>query len=147
MYVISSMLSILDVYSAFSFFDLICKVCKRHSSLVFSISWYCIVTEIKVCEIPPEWWGHKLGFVSGGLLGAESKRKRACVSENTNRTERTAFHEDDQEKLYHLVQVWILSCHPIFFLEKYNFPLMPDYCYVLVHTMQLNIKIVIIDAQ
>ncbi|XP_028774795.1 G patch domain-containing protein 4 isoform X2 [Neltuma alba] len=62
------------------------------------------VEEIKVCDIPPDWWGHKFGFVSGGLLGAESRRKRVCVSETTNSTERTAFHEDDQEKLYKLVQ-------------------------------------------
>ncbi|KAL8200936.1 hypothetical protein R6Q57_012275, partial [Mikania cordata] len=53
-------------------------------------------------EISPEWWGSKLGFVSGGLLGAQSKRKKCLTSHSCNK--RTAFHEDDQENLYKLVQ-------------------------------------------
>lgn len=52
-------------------------------------------------DISPDWWGFKYGFVSGGLLGAESRRKL----KNVNPQERTAFHEDDQENLYKLVQV------------------------------------------
>ncbi|XP_054824187.1 G-patch domain-containing protein 1 [Prosopis cineraria] len=67
-------------------------------------SQYFQVEESKVCTIPPEWWGYKFGFVSGGLLGAESGRKKLCTSEDTSSFERTAFHEDDQEKLYSLVQ-------------------------------------------
>ncbi|GMN31914.1 hypothetical protein TIFTF001_003464 [Ficus carica] len=51
-------------------------------------------------DISPDWWGFKYGFVSGGLLGAESRRKL----KNVNPQERTAFHEDDQENLYKLVQ-------------------------------------------
>ncbi|XP_062074428.1 G-patch domain-containing protein 1 [Humulus lupulus] len=51
-------------------------------------------------EISPDWWGFKLGFISGGFLGAESRRK--LQSENSKA--RTAFHEDDQENLYNLVQ-------------------------------------------
>ncbi|KAK4389246.1 G-patch domain-containing protein 1 [Sesamum angolense] len=47
----------------------------------------------------PEWWGYKLGFVTGGLLGAESRRKKSLLS-----NERTTFNEDDQENLYKLVQ-------------------------------------------
>ncbi|KAI9108416.1 hypothetical protein K1719_020607 [Acacia pycnantha] len=62
------------------------------------------VEESIVCNIPPDWWGHKFGFVSGGLLGAGSRKNRVCISKNSNGTERTAFHEDDQEKLYKLVQ-------------------------------------------
>ncbi|KAD3641367.1 hypothetical protein E3N88_30591 [Mikania micrantha] len=53
-------------------------------------------------EISPEWWGNKFGFVSGGLLGAQSKRKKCLTSHSCNK--RTAFHEDDQENLYKLVQ-------------------------------------------
>ncbi|XP_076898709.1 G-patch domain-containing protein 1-like [Bidens hawaiensis] len=53
-------------------------------------------------EISAEWWGHKFGFVSGGLLGAQSKRKKSVTNQSSNK--RTAFHEDDQENLYKLVQ-------------------------------------------
>lgn len=67
---------------------------------------YCIDAESKYPAIPPEWWGHKYGFVSGGFLGAELKKKRSMASETVkNRAERTAFHEEDQENLYNLVQV------------------------------------------
>ncbi|GKB47696.1 hypothetical protein Tco_0898449 [Tanacetum coccineum] len=51
------------------------------------------------------WWGNKFGFVSGGLLGAQSKKKKSRTSDVTqNCNKRTAFHEDDQENLYKLVQ-------------------------------------------
>ncbi|KAJ0630718.1 putative G-patch domain-containing protein [Helianthus annuus] len=53
-------------------------------------------------EISREWWGNKFGFVSGGLLGAQSKRKKSLTNQGCNK--RTAFHEDDQENLYKLVQ-------------------------------------------
>ncbi|WVZ21904.1 hypothetical protein V8G54_000448 [Vigna mungo] len=63
------------------------------------------VEESKYPAIPPEWWGLKYGFVSGGFLGAELKKKRSMTSETVkNRAERTAFHEEDQENLYNLVQ-------------------------------------------
>ncbi|KAI4315463.1 hypothetical protein L6164_028271 [Bauhinia variegata] len=53
----------------------------------------------------PEWWGHKYGFISGGFLGAESRRKKSLISENTeNGKGRTMFFEEDQENLYKLVQ-------------------------------------------
>ncbi|KAK7358574.1 hypothetical protein VNO77_00508 [Canavalia gladiata] len=56
-------------------------------------------------DIHPEWWGYKYGFISGGFLGAESKRKKSTISGNAkNRAERTAFFEEDQENLYKLVQ-------------------------------------------
>ncbi|PON39903.1 G-patch domain containing protein [Parasponia andersonii] len=51
-------------------------------------------------EISPDWWGFKQGFISGGFLGAESRRR--IKSESSK--ERAAFHEDDQENLYNLVQ-------------------------------------------
>ncbi|CAK9156578.1 unnamed protein product [Ilex paraguariensis] len=55
--------------------------------------------------VSSEWWGHKHGFVPGGLLGAESRRKNPLLAEDTQRcSERTAFHEEDQENLYKLVQ-------------------------------------------
>ncbi|CAJ1937368.1 unnamed protein product [Sphenostylis stenocarpa] len=61
--------------------------------------------ESKYPAVPPEWWGYKYGFVSGGFLGAELKKKKSMISETVkNRAERTAFHEEDQENLYNLVQ-------------------------------------------
>ncbi|EYU23424.1 hypothetical protein MIMGU_mgv1a012511mg [Erythranthe guttata] len=55
----------------------------------------------EVQDLPPEWWGHKLGFISGGLLGAESKRRKLLMSKNDeNSNVRTMFNEDDQENLY-----------------------------------------------
>ncbi|KAL8040909.1 hypothetical protein ABFX02_10G130800 [Erythranthe guttata] len=60
----------------------------------------------EVQDLPPGWWGHKLGFISGGLLGAESQRKKLLLSGNDqkNSNGRTMFNEDDQENLYKLVQ-------------------------------------------
>ncbi|KAF1872709.1 hypothetical protein Lal_00016546 [Lupinus albus] len=56
-------------------------------------------------DIHPDWWGVKFGFVSGGLLGAEQKKKKSKTSEIAkNGMERTAFFEQDQENLYNLVQ-------------------------------------------
>lgn len=58
-----------------------------------------VIEEIMMKEIPSDWWGYKLGFVSGGVLGSEARRKNlnACKERNT-------FCEDDQENLYNLVQ-------------------------------------------
>ncbi|XP_068308294.1 G-patch domain-containing protein 1 [Pyrus communis] len=62
-----------------------------------------IFPEGQVCkEIPVDWWGHKYGFIRGGLLGAEMKRRKLEMSQNGN--ERKMFHEDDQVNLYNLVQ-------------------------------------------
>lgn len=74
-------------------------------------------------EISPEWWGNKFGFVSGGLLGAQSKRKKSLTNQGCNK--RTAFHEDDQENLYKLVQVCTLS-HTTFicFTTLFTYPLL-----------------------
>ncbi|KAJ1405975.1 G-patch domain [Sesbania bispinosa] len=61
--------------------------------------------ESKYPIIPPEWWGYKYGFVSGGYLGAESKKRKSLMSKSAkNGLERTAFYEEDQENLYKLVQ-------------------------------------------
>lgn len=56
--------------------------------------------------VPPEWWGYKNGFVSGGFLGSQARRKTSSSSDKMRDfSERTTFHEDDQENLYNLVQV------------------------------------------
>lgn len=56
-------------------------------------------------DIPPDWWGYKYGFVSGGLLGAQSRKRKPVKPEHAlNCLERTPFHEEDQENLYNLVQ-------------------------------------------
>lgn len=55
--------------------------------------------------VPPEWWGYKNGFVSGGFLGSQARRKTSFSSDKMRDfSERTTFHEDDQENLYNLVQ-------------------------------------------
>ena len=53
-------------------------------------------------DVPSDWWGYKLGFVVGGMLGAESRRKKSL--------ERTMFNEEDQENLYNLAQVCSYVC-------------------------------------
>ncbi|XP_039022863.1 uncharacterized protein LOC120155358 isoform X2 [Hibiscus syriacus] len=55
-------------------------------------------------SIPPEWWGHKYGFVSGGFLGESTRKKSIRTGKSKSLTERTVFFEDDQENLYKLVQ-------------------------------------------
>ncbi|XP_024986697.1 PIN2/TERF1-interacting telomerase inhibitor 1 isoform X1 [Cynara cardunculus var. scolymus] len=56
-------------------------------------------------EVSPEWWGNKFGFVSGGFLGAQSRRRKSSTTEDAQIcTKRTVFHEEDQENLYNLVQ-------------------------------------------
>ncbi|KAJ0619293.1 putative G-patch domain-containing protein [Helianthus annuus] len=55
--------------------------------------------------LSPDWWGYKYGFVSGGFLGAQSRRKKSSLTEDDqNCNKRTAFYEEDQENLYKLVQ-------------------------------------------
>ncbi|KAG5563324.1 hypothetical protein RHGRI_005915 [Rhododendron griersonianum] len=59
----------------------------------------------EVTGVSPDWWGFKCGFVSGGFLGAQSSGKKSLPSQNAhNPQERVAFHEEDQENLYNLVQ-------------------------------------------
>ncbi|KAI3716749.1 hypothetical protein L1987_67850 [Smallanthus sonchifolius] len=60
---------------------------------------------VNVAGISPDWWGYKFGFVSGGFLGAKSKRKKSSTTEDVQDfSKRTVFHEEDQENLYKLVQ-------------------------------------------
>lgn len=47
------------------------------------------------------WWGHKMGYVSGGFLGAKSRKNKARKGPSDVRQ---MFGEDDQENLYNLVQ-------------------------------------------
>jgi Pin2-interacting protein X1 len=66
---------------------------------------FMVVEGDQVEELSPDWWGFKSGFVSGGFLGAESRRKKSQTTENAQKSnERTVFCEDDQENLYYLVQ-------------------------------------------
>ncbi|KAK6935432.1 hypothetical protein RJ641_035587 [Dillenia turbinata] len=56
-------------------------------------------------NVSENWWGHKHGFVSGGFLGAESKKRKLVQIKNAqNCNERKMFFEEDQENLYNLVQ-------------------------------------------
>ncbi|KAG2302770.1 hypothetical protein Bca4012_061100 [Brassica carinata] len=57
------------------------------------------VKEQEIEEPSSDWWGFKSGFVSGGLLGAKSSKKKSSKS-----NERKMFCEDDQENLYNMVQ-------------------------------------------
>nr|GMC98058.1 G patch domain-containing protein 4 isoform X1 [Ipomoea batatas] len=54
--------------------------------------------------VPPDWWGHKFGFVSGGFLGAQSRKRKSSTDNQLDFSERTMFHEEDQENLYKRVQ-------------------------------------------
>lgn len=55
-------------------------------------------------SVSEDWWGHKYGFVSGGLLGASTKKRSRPTDSTQNFNKRTAFFEEDQENLYKLVQ-------------------------------------------
>ncbi|XP_074317707.1 G-patch domain-containing protein 1 [Silene latifolia] len=55
-------------------------------------------------EYPPDWWGYKRGFISGGFLGAKSKRRKTASTEAPSNSKKIGFLEQDQENLYHLVQ-------------------------------------------
>uniref|UniRef100_A0A7N2N445 G-patch domain-containing protein n=1 Tax=Quercus lobata TaxID=97700 RepID=A0A7N2N445_QUELO len=78
-------------------FCMMYRVCSKLPSCM------CVLRD-KVEDIPPDWWGYKYGFVSGGFLGAESRRKSQTTENAKTNNERTVFCEDDQENLYHLVQ-------------------------------------------
>ncbi|KAJ6415131.1 hypothetical protein OIU84_004012 [Salix udensis] len=65
----------------------------------------CYLGGNKVEDLPPDWWGFKYGFVSGGLLGAKpTKKKSTRTADKHNHNERAMFFEEDQENLYKLVQ-------------------------------------------
>lgn len=65
-------------------------------------------------SVPPEWWGHKYGFISGGFLGESARKKSNKTGECKNLNRRTVFFEDDQENLYKLVQVCLFTFQNIF---------------------------------
>ncbi|XP_019151223.1 PREDICTED: uncharacterized protein LOC109147987 [Ipomoea nil] len=54
--------------------------------------------------VPPDWWGHKFGFVSGGFLGAQRRQRKSSTDNQLDFSERTMFCEEDQENLYKHVQ-------------------------------------------
>ncbi|XP_010545421.1 PREDICTED: G patch domain-containing protein 4 [Tarenaya hassleriana] len=62
------------------------------------------VEEQQIEEPSQDWWGYRYGFVSGGLLGAASARKKSKNGEVKCSGERKMFCEEDQENLYNLVQ-------------------------------------------
>ncbi|XP_021629194.1 G-patch domain-containing protein 1 isoform X2 [Manihot esculenta] len=72
------------------------------SAEAFETEIFC-PAESKAEEVSQEWWGYKSGFVSGGFLGAQTKKKNR-TGNALNGNERTAFLEEDQENLYKLVQ-------------------------------------------
>lgn len=58
-------------------------------------------------EVPVEWWGHKYGFMSGGFLGEQTRRRKPCLAKDSQSSasdDRKTFAEEDQENLYKLVQ-------------------------------------------
>ncbi|XP_031493560.1 G-patch domain-containing protein 1 [Nymphaea colorata] len=60
-------------------------------------------------DVPLDWWGHRNGFVWGGLLGTRSAREKALASRKSECSSAkpiqiAAFAEQDQENLYKLVQ-------------------------------------------
>ncbi|KAL1834777.1 hypothetical protein ACET3Z_004428 [Daucus carota] len=77
----------------------------RRSETVEQLESDVLVAEVNVPkEMPADWWGYKSGFVSGGFLGAQSKKRTLEAEHTRNPHERIAFHEEDQENLYNLVQ-------------------------------------------
>ncbi|XP_042469700.1 G-patch domain-containing protein 1-like [Zingiber officinale] len=54
-----------------------------------------------------QWWGNKLGFISGGFLGAKFHATRSSLPKDSvppDSNKRKTFAEKDQENLYKLVQ-------------------------------------------
>ncbi|CAH8255914.1 unnamed protein product [Arabidopsis lyrata] len=66
--------------------------------IISSEDQHASVKEQQIEEPSLDWWGFKSGFVSGGLLGAKSGKKKLKASE------RKMFSENDQENLYNMVQ-------------------------------------------
>ncbi|KAF3782400.1 hypothetical protein EJ110_NYTH34200 [Nymphaea thermarum] len=66
-------------------------------------------TETVKKDVPLDWWGHRNGFVWGGLLGTRSAREKPQPSRKSECSSAkpihiAAFAEQDQENLYKLVQ-------------------------------------------
>ncbi|CAH8385786.1 unnamed protein product [Eruca vesicaria subsp. sativa] len=77
----------------------VCDIADTMEIEIISEDQHASVTEQNVEEPSSDWWGFKSGFVSGGLLGAKSGKKKSSKS-----NERKMFCEDDQENLYNMVQ-------------------------------------------
>ncbi|EOA34216.1 hypothetical protein CARUB_v10021727mg [Capsella rubella] len=76
----------------------VCDIADTMEIEIISEDQHATVKEQKIEEPSLDWWGFKSGFVSGGLLGAKSGKKKLKASE------RKMFSENDQENLYNLVQ-------------------------------------------
>ncbi|XP_022566044.1 G-patch domain-containing protein 1-like isoform X3 [Brassica napus] len=77
----------------------VCDIADTMEIEIISEDQHASVKEQKIEEPSSDWWGFKSGFVSGGLLGAKSGKKKSSKS-----NERKMFCEDDQENLYNMVQ-------------------------------------------
>ncbi|KAL1212371.1 G-patch domain-containing protein 1 [Cardamine amara subsp. amara] len=77
----------------------VCDIADTMEIEIISEDQDASVKEQKIEEPSSDWWGFKSGFVSGGLLGAKSGRKKSSKP-----NERKMFSENDQENLYNLVQ-------------------------------------------
>ncbi|KAJ4877256.1 D111/G-patch domain-containing protein [Raphanus sativus] len=77
----------------------VCDIADTMEIEIISEDQHASVKEQKIEEPSDDWWGFKSGFVSGGLLGAKSGKKKSSKSK-----ERKMFCEDDQENLYNMVQ-------------------------------------------
>ncbi|XP_078438268.1 D111/G-patch domain-containing protein [Wolffia australiana] len=79
--------------------DAVDKEPEIATEIIFSEKGY----EVK--DVPLDWWGHKYGFVPGGLLGAShTKLYRPTTSQCLSDKPKKGFLEEDQENLYKLVQ-------------------------------------------
>ena len=98
---------------------------KRNACLLcsylcfFSNGHHCVQTSLKFSNLlfqffagsvsqaeDVNWWGHTFGFVSGGFLGATSRKRKSSRKDPAN--VRQTFAEEDQENLYNLVQVGMM---------------------------------------
>ncbi|KAL9860974.1 putative G-patch domain-containing protein [Arabidopsis thaliana] len=76
----------------------VCDIADSMDIEIISEDQDASIKEQKIEEPSSNWWGFKSGFVSGGLLGAKSGKKKLKASE------RKMFSENDQENLYNMVQ-------------------------------------------
>ncbi|KAL9310570.1 putative G-patch domain-containing protein [Arabidopsis thaliana] len=76
----------------------VCDIADSMDIEIISEDQDASIKEQKIEEPSSNWWGFKSGFVSGGLLGAKSGKKKLKA------TERKMFSENDQENLYNMVQ-------------------------------------------
>ncbi|KAH7692752.1 Pin2-interacting protein X1 protein [Dioscorea alata] len=83
-----------------------CDADDETTLIEISAAYACHEDGIKDNEASDQWWC-KYGFVSGGFLGVQTRKKKSNKpkeSEGLAFDKRGAFDEDDQERLYKLVQ-------------------------------------------